>query len=58
MKDKPDNIREERTNVQFSCPVAIRDEMKRIAEEEDRNLGMQIVKCLRDWLSAEAKADV
>ncbi len=60
MKDKqqkPDYIREERTAIHFNCPAVIRDELKRIAEEEDRNLGMQVVHALREWLRDRERSD-
>lgn len=51
MKDKPQpDLKEEKANVQFNCPVAIRDEIKRIAQEEDRTLGEQMTRALREWL--------
>ena len=52
-KQKPD-LKEEIVQVTFRCPVAIRNELKRIAQEQDRILGQQVVKCLRDWLARRA----
>lgn len=58
-KQKPD-LQEEMVYVRFRCPVEIRDKIKRISVEEDRTLGGQITKCLRDWLYSLAlpKAEV
>lgn len=52
-KQKPD-LKEEKMQVTFYCPVAVRDKLKRIAFEEDRELGQQIVKALRDWLDTHS----
>lgn len=58
-KQKPD-LKEEKINIQFKCPIAIRDKLKRIAAEEDRTLGGQITRALRMWLYTyhPGKADV
>lgn len=51
-KQKPTPT-EEKAQVSFYCPVVVRDELKRIAFKEDRNLGEQITKALRDWLGSQ-----
>lgn len=54
MKDKQPTLNEEVVYVRSRCPVEIRDKIKRIAQEEDRILGQQVVKCLRDWLRSQS----
>ena len=49
-KPKPAIAPEKNIHVSFSCPVAIQEEIKRLAIEQDRNLTKQIVRILRLWL--------
>ncbi len=49
-KPKPAIAPEQATAINFNCPVSIRDEIKRLAVEQDRTLGKQIVRILRLWL--------
>ena len=48
---KPEPTPEKTVPVHFQCPEFIRDEIKRIAIEQDRTLGRQVVRVLREWLA-------
>ena len=48
---KPEPTQERTVQVNFNCPESIRDEINRIAIEQDRTLGRQVVRVLREWLA-------
>ncbi len=47
---EPEIAPEKTTTINFNCPTSIRDEIKRLAIEQDRTLGKQVVRILRLWL--------
>ena len=44
---------EQTRQVNFGCPLSIYEELERLAVEQDRTLGKQIVRILRLWLLSQ-----
>jgi len=40
--------------VNFTCPEDLWEQVKRIAVEEDRTIGKQVVHIIREWLKTSA----
>ena len=50
-QQKSEPTPERTVQVHFSCTESMRDEINRIAIEQDRTIGKQVVRVLREWLA-------